>query len=390
MKEFVNISSAFIAAAFLLTACNQQTESTMAPASTPTGISQTPATTLETAISQVVFTDSGQKLGDGSTFSIALGDLDGDGDLDAITTYFKYASKVWWNNGGRQGGVLGTFSSGQDIGYASGHGIALGDLDGDNDLDVFLVHNKDVDQVWLNGGSGDFVDSGQRLGRAEDSSTSVSLADVDADGDLDAFTTHYQKPVRLWLNDGKGFYSDTEDKFGNDALSVALGDVELDGDLDALIAYVEQPNRIWLNDGLGNFTDGGQQIGSDQGWGSAVFGDIDADGDLDIVMASDTGGMIWNNTGSGSGIFTDTDQPMGESNSVTLGDIDGDNGLDAITCSELWVNDGSGIFSTKSLNNTMQGCSTVWLGDVDNDSDLDAFVGSFLSSNELWLNVTSD
>ena len=354
--------------------------------STPTDLAANPTPTPELDPPIDPFIVSNQKFGNGSSFSLALGDLDRDGNLDVLVANYKSASQVWLNNGSNQGSRLGTFIGGQNIGTSTGHGVALGDLDGDGDSDVFLVHNMDTDQVWLNDGAGNLVDSGQQLGEADDATTSASLADVDNDGDLDVFTVHYQKPLRLWLNNGSGVFTAADLALGTDALSVASGDVDNDGDLDALIAYIEKPNKLWLNNGKGDFTDSGQMLGSKRGWGNATFGDVDEDGDLDVLLASTMGGSIWLNDGVGN--FTDSGQVLGMSHYVVVGDIDNDDDLDAITCDELWMNNGSGTFSIVNSKNKMQGCSGVWLGDVDGDGDLDAFVGSYLSSNKLWLNTT--
>ena len=65
-----------------------------------------------------VFTDSGQSLGDSATFiDVALGDLDGDGDLDAFV-----ANKVWVNDGS------GNFTdSGLILGDSTSSRVALDD-----------------------------------------------------------------------------------------------------------------------------------------------------------------------------------------------------------------------------------------------------------------------
>jgi len=93
------------------------------------------------------FVDSGQNLGSATSWDVALGDLDGDGDLDAYVANWG-ANKVWRNNGD------GTFTAGQNLGSASTYDVALGDLDGDGDLDAFVANWAGANRVWVNNGDG--------------------------------------------------------------------------------------------------------------------------------------------------------------------------------------------------------------------------------------------
>jgi len=121
---------------------------------------------------------------------VALGDLDGDGDLDAFVVNSNGHNTVWLNDGRGHFG-----DSGQMLGYSIGHAIDLGDVDGDGDLDAF-VGNNGANEVWLNDGGaqggtpGNFTDSGQTLGNSY--ARVVSLADLDGDSDLDAFVVTAQ------------------------------------------------------------------------------------------------------------------------------------------------------------------------------------------------------
>ncbi len=98
-----------------------------------------------------------QGIGSSTTHNAALGDLDGDSDLDAIVanrndtlcpdgTSGDPKDKIWLNNG------TGTFSdSGQYLSPVKSHDVLLGDLDGDGDLDaVVLWLGTEGSQVWLN------------------------------------------------------------------------------------------------------------------------------------------------------------------------------------------------------------------------------------------------
>jgi len=75
----------------------------------------------------------------------------------------------------------------------------LGDVDGDGDLDAFVTKHH-PSEVWLNDGSGTFSDSG--LAMENPWGTGVSLGDVDGDGDLDAFVVNdASEPNRVWINE---------------------------------------------------------------------------------------------------------------------------------------------------------------------------------------------
>ena len=86
------------------------------------------------AAKSIVYTDSSQALGLNTSYSVVLGDVDGDGDLDKIVANFKQGNKVWLNDG------YGNYTdSGQSLGGAKSRGVVIGDTDGDLDLDLMFA-----------------------------------------------------------------------------------------------------------------------------------------------------------------------------------------------------------------------------------------------------------
>ncbi len=86
---------------------------------------------------------------------------------------------------------------------------------------------------------------------------SVALGDVNGDGDLDALVANSgSNNVSVLIGDGAGgFTAATPVGVGASPLSVALGDVDGDGDLDALVANVSSNNvSVLIGDGAGGFT----------------------------------------------------------------------------------------------------------------------------------------
>jgi len=327
---------------------------------------------------------------------VSLGDLDGDGDLDALVINDlrgESGSAVWLNDG------KGIFtSSGQSLGYGMGH--ALGDVDADGDLDAFVVSLDEAGQMWLNDGTGAFVDSEQEIGTA--GGWDAALGDLDGDGDLDALVGQSEANT-VWLNDGNGVYADSGQRLGTAfTAAVALGDLDSDGDLDAVTIGWGEAGKAWLNDGTGTLSDnGGTLTPSYVHIHGMALGDLDGDGDLDAFTAGNPN-QVWFNDGAGS--FSEGEQNLRSQagDSVALGDLDGDGDLDAYLAvgdwsgcdDKIWVNDGQGRFSDSGLPLSATFSSGSALGDLDGDGDLDAFVvhgelgqesGGGIP-NEVWLN----
>jgi hypothetical protein len=345
----------------------------------------------------LAFVDSGEDLGTGAGKAVILGDVDGDGDQDAIVCMGELSSLLLLNDGRAK------FSrSGQDFPPSSGAG--LGDLDGDGDLDAFFTEGK-INQVWLNDGRGGFAKMGQELTSPD--GAAVALGDLDGDGDLDAFVANWSgEPDQVFRNDGKAGFSDSKQRLGAaSGTSVALGDVDGDGDLDVLVSNngEEEGNstELWLNKGKGKFALGKESLGPSNAY-AVVLGDLDGDGDLDAFIANSSHAganppdKVWINDGKGG--FTDSGQSLGELYSMcaALADFDGDGDLDAFTGSwksapRFWMNDGKGRFTDSELRLASPNVSGAAAKDLDGDGAPDLLVAANTwaggdGQTRLWLN----
>ncbi len=346
--------------------------------------------------------------------SLALGDIDDDGDLDLIATgrdgFGNYRLLIYENDG------EGIFLLDQEpMGAGQGllwGGVALGDLDNDHDLDLAVGGSDNVSPspdttrfiTYTNDGAGFFnlyeepIGIQQRQGYLR---FEIDIGDVDADGDLDVVVMGYDEDyythLDIYRNDGSGslVFSDWVMTMQG---AVRFGDIDGDGDLDLVTSgWGGFDGRLitWINDGAGHFSFGEEPMGHYFGIGAAgdlALGDFDDDGDLDLVA----GGadnisyasrlIVFKNDGGGS--FSLHQEPMGANQglsfpAIALGDVDNDDDLDLTVGGDgtlaIYANDGTGSFSLVEQPlgpnagiNTYPG---LVMGDIDADGDLD-FVAS--------------
>ena len=263
----------------------------------------------------------------------------------------------------------------------------------------------------------------------------AALSDMDGDGDLDAYLVQSGRivvepkdrpPNQLFENLGDGMFKDVTTGSGADdrgyGMGVATGDYDNDGDVDLYITNVG-PNVLLRNDGSGRFTDVTSLAGvGHTGWStSAAFLDYDADGDLDLFVASYLNWSVATELGCyndltgepdycsprvyrapavdvlyenrGDGTFVDVtdeagiNQGVGTGLGVVCGDFNHDGWIDIFVANDgmrdqLWINLGTGRFVDKAL---AFGCAVdqegrpkagmgVAAADIDDDGDLDLIV----------------
>ncbi len=341
---------------------------------------------------QVNFIDGSIPLDSGSSRGVTFGDIDNDSDLDIYVANDGGQDKIWVNDG------TGSFTSNDitgDVGIS--YYSAMGDVDGDGDLDMYVTKTGSSatyqNKLWINDGTGSFT-SNDITGDGGPSRR-AAMGDLDGDGDLDIYVANDQfQQNKLWINDGTGSFtnSDISGDLGS-SFGVSMGDVDSDGDLDIYVTdWNGQQNKLWINDGTGSFTS--NDIIGDQGASyDSAMGDVDGDGDLDIYVANANyqQNKIWVNDGTGSFTANDITGDLDYSVGSSIGDVDGDGDLDIYvgnwgTQNKLWINNGTGAFTSSDITSDLGNSSGSAIGDLDGDADFDIYVANYSEPNIIWLN----
>ena len=326
-----------------------------------------------------------------------------------------------------------------------GTGCALFDADGDGRLDVFLANAGVVSGSELLPGPGPalylqvadkrFADRTEAAGLKSDAwQTGVAVGDVDNDGDLDLFVAGYRRNA-LYRNRGGGVFDEATQAAGLQSDRFATSAVFLDYDRDGFIDlysanYVRfdprrppndgkpciqsgvevacgpghcdpEPDRLYHNERGEKFTDASDAAGISSAEGSyglgTAAGDIDDDGWPDVYVANDTtANFLWRNLQGAR--FEDvalyrgaalSDSGQGQAGMGTeIADADGDGAMDIFVTNYSEENNafyrglGNGTFEEASRSAGLADASFLMLGwgakciDLDNDADLDIVVAN--------------
>jgi len=259
------------------------------------------------------------------TGAVAAGDFDHDGFPDLYVSRVRGIDSLYLNCGdGRFADV--TAAMGITKADAASNGAGFADVDGDGDLDLFVltfgVHSS-RHYLYLQE-DGEFREDGVNRGIAMLDEgplygTSLAFADYDNDGYVDVYFGEWRQDVlvpkgqptrnhaRLYRNRGArqpGFFDDVTDRAGvavggttNNGIATLTGvfvftpifsDLDADGLLDLALASDYGASRLFWNQGGGRFEDGTQaaRVGTDRTGMGAFVADYDGDGLLDWFVTA--------------------------------------------------------------------------------------------------------
>ena len=330
-----------------------------------------------------------------SSPSVVATDLDGDGDLDVLFASPGSSSVIWLENLNGLGDFGPEIVVNSDA--TSVQKVVAADVDGDNDLDILA--GLDYEIVWYENidGQGAFGDPSLI---SDEVFTCVDLfpADLDQDGDIDLLSASANDDKVAWYEnlDGLG-------NFGpqivittntNEPNSVYAFDIEGDGDLDVLSSsFWDWKIAAYRRNSIGNYG-GQQQIALGKGVRDAIPADIDNDGDLDVLSALfDEDKIEWyeNEENGFFGSQQTITLTISEPYSVFASDVDGDNDLDVLAASKeddtvAWYenNGESDYVDFHSINTESNGARFIRTADIDGDGDDDALICSRSDAELIW------
>ena len=327
--------------------------------------------------------------------SLRSGDLDGDGDLDAMMIAKEFGAdgpylQVYENVGGTLFQHPAQYVHAPELDSANTYHLGLTDWDGDGWLDPYTSGQELV--MFRSNGNWTYSPAFQQAGTGY--REGAGAFDANGDGHVDIAGGQI-----LHLGDGvfEPVSAPTGLYFPPDFLAgLVPADLEGDGDVD-LLGGPEGAHYVNDASGLWTLEDGGlpeTPLGSYE-WGEPVaFDDFDGDGRAEFLtpllfdFGTSVGFVEMHLHGyDGKGGYTEdrlAALPLSEITGPATGgylgtaDVDGDGDVDLLADGGYWVNDGTGFFDPFVPAWDGQ----AWDGaDVDGDGNVDLVLTRSLGSN---------
>lgn len=270
------------------------------------------------------------------------------------------------------------------------------------------VCNRGVNSLYRNNGDGTFTEVTNTAGVGDaGQSTGVAWGDFDNDGYIDLYVCESGSPNLLYRNLGDGTFTNVANTAncsggGGDSRAVEWGDYNDDGWLDILVTnYNSSPAiNLYKNNGDGTFTNVSLQVGVGAGgkFLTAVWGDLNNDGFMDIIAVGYYVSALYLNKGDG------TFEPYADSSGFTNlanedmhGVICGDYNLDGFTDIAISHLNGVKIIknskdlilrnftSLSGIRFTDDAQAIAW-GDYDSDGFPDLYICNYNGPNALYHN----
>ena len=271
--------------------------------------------------------------------------------------------------------------------------VYAADVDGDGDVDLVSSWETDSTIQWYENmdGNGSFGQKQVITNTANNSEGSLYAADMDGDGDVDVLSASSQNSTIEWYEnlDGNGSFGRKQviTSSAYRASSVSATDLDGDGDMDVL--SISNSTISWYENTDGNGSFGPVQSSAmDDGQLNSDFvfaADVDGDGDLDVLSVSSSKIAWYENTdgdGSFGGVQVITNEVSGPTSAFAL-DVDGDGDVDVLSAEEsdntiAWYEntDGNGSFGAKQEITTADDVKSVFAVDMDGDGDVDVLSAS--------------
>ncbi|MCD4817243.1 MAG: FG-GAP-like repeat-containing protein, partial [Candidatus Cloacimonetes bacterium] len=319
-------------------------------------------------------------------------DIDGDGDMDFVSTASQIHEVSWWENDGNQNFTQHFVSDN----LSRGRTVIAVDIDEDGDMD-FLGAGWDPGIViwWENDGNQNFTEF--VIDNTFWGAHTVAVGDMDNDDDIDVLCSAYRGAsgeIAWWENDGYENFTikHTVNDMSDRNPCVYAIDINNDGFMDVVgCGYNQGDVSWWENNGEQEFTE--HVIGT--GFNGAHWihaDDIDGDGDNDVVGAAYAAGKVtwWENLGNETFSEHLIDNIWNGSAWVHIKDMDNDDDMDIIAVAEIsnailwWENDGDENFTDDPVVVSYNGAFSAYPADMDKDGDMDVLASASSSNRISW------